>query len=294
MKVMVTGAEGQLGWDVMHVLKEKNIECIGVDREQFDLTDPDAVRDFVYACRPTVIVHCAGYTAVDKAEEDVQTCLAINGRGTANLVRAAKEIGAALLYISTDYVFSGEGEDAWETYDRPKPLSVYGLSKLQGEQAVLEELTRFFIVRISWLFGVHGKNFVRTMLRLGQEKSSISVVNDQVGSPTYARDLAEKIVEMIHTEKYGIYHVTNEGVCSWAEFAETIMEMAHLNCRVHPVPTSEYPTPARRPQNSVLSKQSLDDAGFDRLPHWEDALLRYLRALKEEARDAKAQTPPQA
>ena len=277
---MVTGAKGQLGRDITAQLRLLKIPCIPVDREEFDLCDPREVRDFVFRTQPDAIIHCAAYTAVDQAEREPAECCRVNGVGTMNLVRAALAVDAKFCYISTEYVFPGEGTIPMEVTDRPGPLNVYGLSKLQGEEAVRSLMSRFFIVRISWLFGMGG-NFVRTMLRLGKERSFVRVVCDQVGSPTYTGDLAPLLCQMIQTDRYGIYHATNEGFCSWAAFAKTIFEQAGIHCRVEPIPSSAYPTPARRPMNSRLSKESLTEAGFSLLPLWENALARYLRRLAE-------------
>lgn len=281
MKVMVTGANGQLGRDVTAQLRMMKIPCLPVDREDFDLCDSRQVADFVLKHRPTAIIHCAAYTAVDQAEREPERCCRVNGIGTMNLVRAALAVDAKLCYISTEYVFPGEGSSPMEVTARPRPLNVYGLSKLQGEEAVRSLMSRYFIVRISWLFGM-GSNFVRTMLRLGKERGSVRVVCDQVGSPTYTGDLAPLLCRMIQTERYGIYHATNSGECSWADFARVIFREAGVPCRVEPIPSSAYPTPARRPLNSRLSKASLTEAGFPLLPPWEDALSRYLRRLAEE------------
>ncbi len=282
MKVLVTGYGGQLGYDVVRLLEERGIECRGVDIQDFSLTDAQAVRDYVVRYAPDVVVHCAAYTNVDKAESEPEICAAVNGMGTLNMVRAANAAGAKMVYISTDYVFPGTGNKPWEVDDAYGPRNVYGMSKVQGEDAVRSLTTRYFILRTSWVFGKNGKNFVRTMLRLGAVKKEIRVVSDQVGSPTYSKDLARVICDMIPTEKYGIYHVRNEGFVSWYEFACMIMEKAGLPCRVQPVLTSEYPTPAKRPLNSRLSAAKLDDAGFGPMPTVENALERYLRELREE------------
>ena len=282
MKVLVTGVNGQLGYDVCRHLLEQGIEYVGVDYADFDLTDAQAVRENVLRIKPDVIVHCAAYTAVDKAESETVKCMRINGEGTLNLVRAATEIDAALLYVSTDYVFEGTGDTPFETDAPVRPQNTYGLSKLQGEYAVRGQMKRYFIVRTSWVYGLHGHNFVKTMINLGSTRNDINVVCDQIGSPTYSDDLAYLICQMIQTKKYGVYHATNEGFCSWAEFAQEIMDQNRLACKVHPIPTSEYPTPARRPLNSRLSKASLDAAGFARLPSWQDALRRYIIQLHAE------------
>ena len=286
MKVLVTGCEGQLGWDVLRRLEELAVESRGVDLRDFDLTDGPAVKAYVQEYAPDVIVHCAAYTAVDKAESEPAVCAAVNGDGTMNVVRAALSVGAKLVYISTDYVFSGKGDRPWETDDPYDPQNVYGLSKVQGEIAVRSLMKRYFLLRISWLYGLHGKNFVRTMRRLGREKSEIRVVDDQIGSPTYSVDVARVICDLIGTEKFGIYHVANEGYISWADFAEMIMAGSGIDCRVIPVPSREYPTPARRPLNSRLSGAALREAGIEPLPPVRNALDRFLRELEaEEAGD---------
>ncbi len=282
MKVLVTGCAGQLGYDVLRLLEKRGIECRGVDAADFDLTDAAAAKACIAEYAPDAVVHCAAYTNVDRAESEPELCAAVNGMGTMNVVRAALSVGAKLLYISTDYVFPGTGDRPYETDDPYGPLNVYGLSKLQGEDAVRSLMTRFFIVRTSWVFGKNGRNFVRTMLRLGAEQPEVRVVCDQIGSPTYSRDLARVICDLLPTEKYGIYHARNEGFLSWAEFAQQIMDRAGLRCRVIPVPTSEYPTPARRPLNSRLSVASLKEAGIQPLPPVEDALARYLAELRSD------------
>ena len=282
MKVLVTGVNGQLGWDVVRLLEERKVPCRGVDVQDFDLTDAAAVKAAVREYMPDVIVHCAAYTAVDKAESEPEVCARVNGDGTLNVVRAALSVGAKLVYISTDYVFSGDGEEPW-TEDSPyNPRNVYGLSKAQGEIAVRSLMKRYFLLRTSWVFGLHGKNFVKTMIRLGKEKSEIRVVDDQIGSPTYTADLARVICDMIPTEKYGIYHVCNEGYMSWAGFARLIMAGRGLRCSVIPVPTSGYPTPARRPLNSRMSTRRLRESGFGPMPTVEDALSRFMQGLAEE------------
>lgn len=282
MKVLVTGYAGQLGFDTVRELEARGVECRGVDLEDFNLTDAKAVKEYVQAYRPDAVVHCAAYTGVDKAESQPEVCAAVNGMGTLNVARAALSVGAKMVYISTDYVFPGTGEEPWEEDDPYGPVNVYGMSKVQGEDAVRSLMTRYFILRTSWVFGKNGNNFVRTMLRLGREKKELRVVCDQVGSPTYSRDLARVICDLLPTEKYGIYHVRNEGFVSWYEFARMIMDKAGLHCRVIPVPTSEYPTPARRPLNSRLSGARLLAAGVRPMPTVEDALDRYLRELNEE------------
>ena len=279
MKVLVTGVSGQLGFDVMRELLARGVEAKGASRSDFSLTDFAAMRRFVEAHRPTAIIHCAAYTAVDKAEDEPELCREVNAAATGELARLAKEIGAKFLYISTDYVFPGTGEDFYEPEDEKAPCNVYGESKLLGEEAAQKEIDELFIVRISWVFGENGKNFIKTMLRLAETHEELSVVGDQIGSPTYTRDLARLLADMIVTEKYGVYHATNEGTCSWAELAAEALRCAGKKTRVCAIKTEEYPTKAKRPKNSRLSKKCIDDAGFSRLPDWRDAVARYVELI---------------
>ncbi|MBQ6272857.1 MAG: dTDP-4-dehydrorhamnose reductase [Oscillospiraceae bacterium] len=281
MNILVTGASGQLGHDLVLELAGRGHTVTGVSSKELNLLEPMAVQTYLCAMRPDAVMHCAGYTAVDLAEDEKEKCFSVNSRGTETLAAACAAVGSKLLFISTDYVFSGDGERPWEPDDPPKPLNTYGLSKYRGEEAVRRYVPEHFIVRISWLFGVNGKNFVKTMLRLGKEREQITVVNDQIGSPTYTKDLAVLLADMIVTEKYGTYHATNEGFCSWYEFACAIMKEAELPCRVLPVSSDQYPSRAKRPANSRMSKDKLTANGFRRLPPWQDALRRYLAELKE-------------
>jgi dTDP-4-dehydrorhamnose reductase len=281
MRVLVTGVKGQLGYDVVKCLENRKIACLGVDKEDFDITDKTAVEEFIEKYQPSVIVHCSAYTAVDKAEDEKELCYKVNTEGTRNIAEVSNKINAKLVYISTDYVFPGEGSHFYEEDDKTGPLGTYGLTKLQGEEVVKELLEKYFIVRISWVFGINGNNFVKTMLRLGKERDNLSVVADQIGSPTYTGDLAVLLCNMIETEKYGIYHATNEGICSWAQFAEEIFKVAGLKTKVNPISTEEYPTKAMRPQNSRMSKEKLNKNGFTLLPSWKDALKRYLSEITE-------------
>ncbi len=280
MKILVTGITGQLGHDVMAELAARGHEAVGATRQDMPLTDFPALRAHLMRVRPDAVIHCAAYTAVDRAEEEKTACMIVNGGATREIAAACRDLSAKLLYLSTDYVFPGTGDGFYEPDDEKGPQNAYGLSKLAGEEAIEELLTRYFIVRISWVFGVNGKNFVKTMLRLAETHDALTVVDDQVGSPTYTRDLARLLVDMVESEKYGVYHATNEGVCSWAEFAKEIFRQAGKDTTVTPVPSSAYPTPAKRPKNSRLSKDCLDAAGFCRLPPWQDALARYLEELK--------------
>jgi dTDP-4-dehydrorhamnose reductase len=244
-----------------------------------DITDYMATHKFIKAYKPEVIIHCAAYTAVDKAENDVECCRRVNAQGTENIAKVCQEIAAKLVYISTDYIFPGVGEQFYEVDDETGPTNVYGLTKLEGEQKVRALLTKYFIVRISWVFGRNGNNFVKTMLKLGENHAELNVVADQIGSPTYTADLAPLLCAMVFTDKYGTYHVTNEGVCFWAEFAREIFAQAGMSVKVNPIPASEYPTRATRPYNSRMSKAKLTKNGFSKLPAWQDALARYLKEI---------------
>jgi len=279
MKILVTGIGGQLGYDVMKVLQQRNIDCLGTDRAKLDITDYLAAHKFIIAYRPDVVIHCAAYTAVDKAEDDVECCSRVNAIGTENIAKICQEIDAKMVYISTDYVFPGVGENFYAVEDKTGPTNVYGLTKLEGEQAVQALLTKYFIVRISWVFGFNGNNFVKTMLELGKTHAELSVVADQIGSPTYTADLAPLLCDMAATDKYGIYHATNEGACSWAEFAKETFRQAGMQVKVNPILASQYPTKATRPLNSKMSKDKLTENGFKKLPKWQDALTRYLQEL---------------
>ena len=279
MKVLVTGVTGQLGFDVVKELSQRNIEVIGAARKDFDLTNETSTREFIINKKPDAVIHCAAYTAVDQAEDETELAMTVNATATENIAKVCKEINAKMIYISTDYVFPGEGDAPYEVDDMKAPPNAYGRTKLAGEEAVIKNLDKYFIVRISWVFGINGKNFIKTMLRLSETKEKLTVVNDQIGSPTYTADLAKLLADMVQTDKYGIYHATNEGYCSWAEFAAEIFKMSGARTEVIPVASSEYPTKAVRPKNSRLSKKSLDSAGFNRLPSWQNALQRYLIEL---------------
>lgn len=276
MKILVTGESGQLGHDVCRELRRRGIEHRGLSSKELDIRDGAAVQRMLEEYRPDAVIHCAAYTQVDRAEEEPEQCFAVNALGTRNIALACGAVGAKLLYISTDYVFSGTGERPYEPEDETGPLSVYGKSKLEGEKAVKELLDRFFIVRISWAFGVNGGNFIRTMLRLSETVDTVRVVADQVGSPTYTADLAPLLCDMIQTEQYGTYHAANEGFCSWAELAETVFAYAGKGTKVQRVTTEEYGAKAPRPRNSRLSKTKLTERGFSPLPPWQDALKCFL------------------
>ena len=276
MKVLITGVSGQLGYDAASVLQRQGKDFLGVSSKELDITDRDAVLHALSQYRPDAVLHCAAYTKVDRAEDEAKLCMRVNAEGTRNVALACRACGAKMVYISTDYVFPGTGTTPWEIDDPTGPLNVYGRSKLAGEQAVRELLERYFIVRTSWVIGEHGNNFVKTMLHLAQIHSHLRVVEDQIGSSTFTMDLAPLLCEMLETEKYGVYHATNEGFCSWAELAETVFRLSGKAVAVEHVSTEEYGAKALRPKNSRLCKRSLDAAGFARLPDWEDSLARML------------------
>lgn len=280
MRILVTGAAGQLGYDVCRVLAERRMEYRGMPSWELDVTDQDAVRKTLAAFRPDGVINCAAYTKVDQAEDEPEECWAVNADGVRNLALGCREAGAKLLHISTDYVFSGDGTHFYSPDDDVNPQSVYGKSKLAGELAARSILEKCFIVRTSWAFGRSSLNFVKTLLRLAQTRTEVSVVCDQVGSPTATADLALLLCDMVAADRYGAYHATNEGVCSRVEFAKEIFRLAGKNVRVNAVSTSEYPARAARPLNSRMSKDKLEKMGFHRLPPWQDALERYLKKEK--------------
>lgn len=279
MRVLVTGVKGQLGYDTLLELEKRHHIAVGVDIREMDITNAKVVRDVIIASQVDAVIHCAAYTAVDAAEDNQELCNKINAEGTRNIALVCKELNIKLLYISTDYVFNGEGTREWEPDDYREPLNVYGEAKYQGELAIEQNVEKYFIVRTAWVFGVHGSNFIKTMLTLAETKKEISVVDDQVGSPTYTVDLAVLLVDLIETEKYGRYHITNEGFCNWFAFAKEIFRQAGIEIQVNPVSSEQFPAKAKRPHNSRMSKLKLDEKGFRRLPTWEDALQRYLKVI---------------
>ena len=279
MRILVTGVKGQLGHDVMNELAKRGHTGIGVDVEEMDITDAKKVNEVIRASEVEAVIHCAAYTAVDAAEDQVELCRKINAEGTENIAKVCKELDIKMMYISTDYVFDGEGIRPWEPDDERHPLNDYGLTKYEGELAVEKYLDKFFTIRIAWVFGVNGKNFIKTMLKLSETHDELNVVDDQIGSPTYTYDLAVLLVDMIETEKYGRYHATNEGLCSWYEFACEIFRQAGRDVKVNPVSSDEFPTKAKRPHNSRMDKSKLTENGFTPLPAWQDALKRYLEII---------------
>lgn len=282
MKVLVTGVKGQLGFDVVNELTKRGHEAIGVDIAEMDITDKLSVDTVISSVRPQAVIHCAAWTAVDAAEDNEDKVRAVNATGTKYIAEACRDVGAKLMYISTDYVFDGQGTTPWQPDCKDyKPLNVYGKTKLEGELAVANTLKEYFIVRIAWVFGVNGKNFIKTMLNVGKTHDTVRVVNDQIGTPTYTFDLARLLVDMIETDKYGYYHATNEGgYISWYDFTREIYRQAGYTTKVIPVSTQEYGlSKAARPFNSRLDKSKLVENGFKPLPTWQDALARYLKEI---------------
>lgn len=297
MKVLVTGVAGQLGHDVMNELASRNLEGYGTDLAEtyagiqdgtyvcsapyvsLDITDAQAVQKVMDEVNPDAVVHCAAWTAVDKAEDMPDVVHKVNAEGTQNIVDACKKHDIPVMYFSTDYVFNGQGTEPWMEYGHREPLNVYGQTKYEGELAV-ESYPKHFIIRISWVFGKNGNNFIKTMLRLGKERGAVSVVNDQIGMVTYTYDLARLVVDMIQTKEYGTYHATNSGdFISWYDFAKEIFKQAGMDVPVTPVDSSAFPAKAKRPKNSRMNQTELDKHGFTRLPDWQDALARYLKEL---------------
>lgn len=284
MKVLVTGVKGQLGYDVVNELKKRGHEPIGVDIAEMDITDKNSVDAVISRVQPQAVIHCAAWTAVDAAEdeENIPKVRAVNATGTQYIADACKKIDAKMMYISTDYVFDGQGTSPWQPDCKDyKPLNIYGQTKLEGELAVANTLDKYFIVRIAWVFGVNGKNFIKTMLNVGKTHDTVRVVNDQIGTPTYTYDLARLLVDMIKTDKYGYYHATNEGgYISWYDFTKEIYRQAGYTTKIIPVTTAEYGlSKAARPFNSRLDKSKLVANGFKPLPTWQDALARYLKEI---------------
>lgn len=284
MKALVTGVKGQLGFDVVNELKNRGHEAVGVDIEEMDITDPESVSRVIGEAAPDVVIHCAAWTAVDAAEdpENIAKVRAVNAGGTRNIAQVCKKLNCKMMYISTDYVFNGQGTQPWQPDCKDyAPLNVYGQTKLEGELAVADNLEKYFIVRIAWVFGKNGSNFIKTMLNVGKKHDTVRVVSDQIGTPTYTLDLARLLVDMAESEKYGYYHATNEGgYISWYDFTCEIYKQAGYTTKVVPVTTAEYGlSKAARPFNSRLDKSKLAENGFQPLPAWQDALQRYLKEI---------------
>lgn len=290
MRVLVTGINGQLGHDVVKELSKRGHEPIGVDREKMDLEISNQINECIVNIKPEAIIHCAAYTAVDAAEDNEELCRRINAYAVRDIAQCAKDLDIPMIYISTDYVFNGKkglekfnchevNNSSYLEYledDETNPQNIYGKTKLEGELYVKELLNKYYIVRISWVFGENGNNFIDTMIRLSNDRGKINVISDQIGSPTYTKDLAVLLTDMIESDKYGTYHATNEGFCSWYDFAKEIFNIANLEVEVNPIRTKEYPTRAKRPLNSKMSKQKLFDSGFNELREWRIALEDYI------------------
>ena len=282
LKILVTGVKGQLGYDCVRELKERGYKnVLGIDKDELDITNEEAVHKYINNYKPDIVMHNAAWTQVDKAEQMPDLVYKVNALGTKYIAEACKEVNATMFYISTDYVFDGKGDKPFEVDSPKNGLSVYGKTKSQGEDFVTSTLSKYFIIRISWVFGINGNNFIKTMLKLAETHKELNIVCDQVGSPTYTYDLSKLMCDMMETNKYGIYHATNEGYCSWAEFAEYIFKMSHKNVKVNYVTTEQYqisnPNQAKRPLNSKMSKRSLELGGFDHLPDWKYSVMCYLR-----------------
>ena len=278
MKILVTGVKGQLGYDIVKECEKRNINCVGVDIDEMDITNSEQVQNVIANGNYDAVIHCAAWTAVDKAEDEVELCTKVNVEGTRNIAQVCEAIDIPLMYFSTDYVFDGQGEEPWKEYDKREPLNVYGETKYQGE-LIVERLKKHFIIRISWVFGENGNNFIKTMLNLSEKMDTINVVSDQIGSPTYTYDLSKLVIDMIQTTKYGTYHASNEGYCSWYEFAKEIFCLANRDVKTIPVDSQMFPVKASRPKNSRMAKDELDKNGFKRLPSWQEALSRYLEVI---------------
>ncbi len=282
MKYLITGSEGQLGYDIIKELEQRGEKnYLAPTLEEMDITNKEIVDKIIDNYKPDVIFHCAAYTAVDKAEEDKETCYNVNVMGTKNIAEASQRVGAKVVYISTDYVFDGTKDGIYEVEDNTNPVNYYGYTKLEGEK-IVEQLKDYLIVRISWVFGINGKNFIKTMLSLADTKDEISVVSDQIGSPTYTEDLSKLLVDMVINHKKGLFFATNEEYCSWYEFAKYIFEINKKNIKVNKILTKDYKTLAKRPLNSKLSKDKLDKENLVRLPNWKDATERFCKKLKKE------------
>ena len=274
--ILVTGSTGQLGSDVVKELLKRGYSTLSPNRSELNLCSEDNIRNYILNSNCEAIVHCAAYTQVDKAEDEKDLCIKINTTATKHIVKCAKILDIPMIYISTDYVFDGTKDGKYTENDETNPINIYGESKLAGEKYVQEILDKYYIVRTSWVFNINGKNFIETMLRLSKANNQLSIVNDQIGSPTYTKDLSRLLVDMLETSKYGLYHATNEGYCSWYEFANTIFKLANINIDIKAINSNEYASRAKRPLNSKLSKDKLIEYGFKPLPHWEDALKDYL------------------
>lgn len=279
MNILVTGANGQLGNELVRQLEQKDITLHAFTKNELDITDLNKVFQVTREISPDIIINAAAYTKVDKAETEKDLAFSVNAYGQRNLAIAAQEIGAKICYVSTDYVFDGTSSEPYEEHSLVNPLGVYGKSKYAGEQLTQTLSTKYFIVRTAWVYGEYGPNFVKTMLKLAKEKSELGVVCDQIGSPTYTVDLASFIIELVQTERYGVFHCTNSGTCTWYEFAKAIFEEANINIKVNPLTSEQYPTPAKRPNYSVLNHLALKLNGFESPRHWREGLKSFLNNI---------------
>lgn len=280
MKILVTGVRGQLGHDVLEELEKRHIEAVGVNSDEMDIRDRESVDKVIDSIHPNAVIHCAAWTAVDAAEDESSACDAVNISGTEYIAEACRRNNAVMMYFSTDYVFDGEGDKPWKPEDKTAPIGAYGRSKCLGEEAVRRILPdQHFIIRLQWVYGINGKNFVKTMLRLAETHDTLTVVSDQVGGPSYTRDIARLACDMIVTDRYGTYHAANTGYCSWYEFAKAIFKEAGRDVKVVPVSSDAYPAKAKRPHNSRLDTSKLSKEGFKELPPWQDALHRFMAEL---------------
>ena len=280
MKILVTGVRGQLGHDVLEELEKRHIEAVGVNSDEMDIRDRESVDKVIDSIHPNAVIHCAAWTAVDAAEDESSACDAVNISGTEYIAEACRRNNAVMMYFSTDYVFDGEGDKSWKPEDKTAPIGAYGRSKCLGEEAVRRILPdQHFIIRLQWVYGINGKNFVKTMLRLAETHDTLTVVSDQVGGPSYTRDIARLACDMIVTDRYGTYHAANTGYCSWYEFAKAIFKEAGRDVKVVPVSSDAYPAKAKRPHNSRLDTSKLSKEGFKELPPWQDALHRFMAEL---------------
>ncbi|MBX9993193.1 dTDP-4-dehydrorhamnose reductase [Priestia aryabhattai] len=276
-KVLITGANGQLGKELVELFTAKGFEVYGFGRDKMDITNQAQVQEVLSTLKPNIVIHSAAHTQVDLAESEPEQAFSINAYGTRNVAVAAEAVGAKLVYVSTDYVFDGTNDEPYNEFSPTSPLGVYGKSKLAGEQFVRDLHSKFFIVRTSWVYGKHGANFVKTMLKLGKERKELSVVADQRGCPTYTLDLANAILELVDTQKYGVYHVSNSGSCSWYEFAKEIFEISEMKVQVNSCTTADFPRPAARPANSVFEHMSIKLNSFSPIRPWKEALRSFLK-----------------
>jgi len=276
-KVLITGANGQLGKELVELFTAKGFEVYGFGRDKMDITNQAQVQEMISTLKPNIVLHSAAHTQVDLAESEPEQAFSINAYGTRNVAVAAEAVGAKLVYVSTDYVFDGTNDEPYNEFSPTSPLGVYGKSKLAGEQFVRDLHSKFFIARTSWVYGKHGANFVKTMLKLGKERKELSVVADQIGCPTYTLDLAHAILELVDTQKYGVYHISNSGSCSWYEFAKEIFNISGITVQVNPCTTADFPRPAARPSYSVFAHTAIYLNNFTKMRSWEDALVDFLK-----------------